>query len=68
MSDHTRIYQPFEYHAEDLGCHCCLHYVRMDRKTKTGCGKESCRFDAIRRESDAKGRLNRPRGWFRWDM
>ena len=67
MTENTRVLDRFEYHAEDLDCHDCLFYVRMNRETKTGCGKEKCRFEGIRREAAANGRIKRPKGWFTWD-
>ena len=65
MTEFTRIHDRFSYHVEDLDCHDCQFYVRMNNKTKTGCGNEICRFEDIRREAVENGRLKRPRGWFK---
>ena len=67
MTENTRIYNRFEYHIEDINCRYCQFYVCMSKKTKTGCGKEICRFDDIRREATENGRLSRLRGYFKWD-
>ena len=65
MTPFTRIHDRFSYHVEDLDCHYCQFYVRMNRKTKTGCGKSVCRFEDIRREAAENGRYKRKAGWFR---
>jgi len=68
MTEYTRIYDRFEYHAEDINCRDCQFYVRMSSKTKTGCGRQICRFEDIRAEAIENGRLSRPRGYFKWDI
>ena len=66
MTEHTRIYDRFEYHTEDLDCRDCLFYkVKSECVNKeTGCGEEVCRFEDIRQEAIANNRIKRPRGWF----
>jgi len=66
MTDFTRIQQRFEYHTEDLNCADCLHRIKKsERENKnTGCGDDVCRFEDIRQEATANGRIKRPRGWF----
>lgn len=69
MTEYTRLHDRFEYHTEDLNCSDCLHRIlKSQRKNKdTGCGEEACRFNDIRRDAISKGRLTRPKGWFKWD-
>jgi hypothetical protein len=62
MTEYTRISNRFEYHAEDLDCKDCLHYINR----KTRCGEETCRFEDIRQDAIANGRFKRPKGWFKW--
>lgn len=65
MTDHTRIFDRFEYHAEDLECCYCLFYKRKSRKHKNGCWEETCRFEDIRQKAAENGRINRKPGWFK---
>ena len=69
MTEYTRFYDRFEYHTEDLDCSDCLFYKakseRENKQSNHGCGEDSCRFDDIRREAEANGRIKRPRGWFK---
>jgi hypothetical protein len=48
-----------------LDCRDCLFYKRKTKKHRNGCHEEACRFEGIRREAVANGRIKRPRGWFR---
>ena len=67
MTEFTRVQRRFAYHTEDINCADCLHRIlKSQRKNKdTGCGEEKCRFEDIRQEAAANGRLKRPRGYFK---
>ena len=67
MTEYTRFYDRFEYHAEDVNCADCLYRkLKSERENKnTGCGEEACRFEDIRREAIENGRIKRRRGYFR---
>jgi hypothetical protein len=67
MTEHTRILRRFDYHVEDLDCRDCLYFKKKSERINkgTGCGEEACRFEDIRQEAIANGRLKRPRGWFK---
>jgi hypothetical protein len=63
MTQHTKIYNRFEYHTEDLDCSDCLYTKRKSKFHKRGFREESCRFEDIRQEAIKKGRAKRERGW-----
>jgi len=65
MNKRTRIFKRFQYHVEDLDCRYCLFYMNKDKSGKTGCGSEACRFEDIRQDAIANGRIKRKRGWFK---
>ena len=69
MTENTRTTRRFQYHVEDLDCRDCLYYKRKsNRENKhngTGCGLEICRFEDIREDTIANGRIKRERGYFR---
>ena len=65
MTKHTRIYDKFSYHAEDLNCKYCLHYQRKNKSNKTGCGNAVCRYEDIRQDAIANGRIKRKPGYFK---
>ena len=65
MTPCTRIYDRFEYHIEDLACPDCLHYKRGGKRDKHGCGDDACRFEGIRLDAIANGRIKRKPGWFK---
>ena len=69
MTDFTRIYQPFEYHLEDLNCCDCLYLkLKSERVNKnTGCGEKTCRFEDIKQEAEKHGRIKRKKGWLKLD-
>ena len=62
----TRIHNKFEYHKEDIDCYSCLYYIRKTKANKNGCQKKLCRFDGIKQEAIANGRIKRPPGWFKF--
>ena len=65
MTENTRVHDKFEYHKEDVECYSCLYYIRKSKSNKNGCQEKFCRFEDIRNEAIAKGRIKRPPGWFR---
>jgi len=65
MTEHTRILHRFEYHLEDLNCVDCLYREKKNKHQKTGCGLDVCRFEDIRQEALANGRIKRKPGWFK---
>jgi len=68
MTPNTKFHDRFEYHTEDINCCDCLYLkLKSERENKNnGCGEEICRFDDIRRDAIANGRLTRPKGWNKW--
>jgi hypothetical protein len=38
------------------------------KSNKNGCQKNLCRFDDIRHEAIANGRIKRPPGWFKFQL
>ena len=68
MTEYTRVTDKFYYHTEDLNCSDCLHRIPKSQRINkdTGCGEEACRFEDIRHEAAANGRIKRPKGWFTW--
>ena len=66
MTENTRTTRRFQYHVEDLDCCDCLHYSKQKKKKGgTGCGLGICRFEDIREDAIANGRIKRERGYFR---
>ena len=67
MTEFTRFQQRFAYHTEDINCCDCLHRkLKSERINKeTGCGEEACRYEDIRQEALANGRIKRKRGHFK---
>lgn len=66
MTEYTRTHDPFEYHAEDLHCVDCLHFKEECKAQEHGCGENSCRYEDIRAEATANGRIKRKAGHFKW--
>jgi hypothetical protein len=48
-----------------MDCCYCLHNKRKSKKYKNGCREETCRFEGIRQDAIANGRIKRFRGWFK---
>ena len=67
MTEYTRIHDRFEYHTEDLNCCDCLYRKPKSKREnkETGCGEKICRFEDIRADAVANGRIKRKRGWFK---
>ena len=65
MTLNTRILRRFKYHTEDLGCRYCLYCKKTAKCNPHGCGNDVCRFEDIRADAIANGRIKRERGWFR---
>jgi hypothetical protein len=65
MTQNTRIYDRFYYHAEDLNCSYCLLKKRKTKFNPHGCGEDACRFEGIRLEAIANGRIKRKPRWFK---
>jgi len=63
MSKTIRKYERFEYHMEDLNCRDCLYFKRKSKHGKTGCGLDVCRYEDIRLDAIANGRIKRGKGW-----
>ena len=61
-------YDKFEYHLEDLSCEYCLHNKKKGKGKSHGCGDANCRYSAIRADAAANGRVERERGWNKWDV
>ena len=62
MSKTIRKHDRFEYGLEDLDCSVCQFYKRKSKNGKTGCGLAACRFDDIRRDAIANGRVKHKKG------
>ena len=58
----TRVYDKFEYFAEDFGCQFCANYRKRGGH---GCGRSKCEFQDLRDDAIACGRIQRRKGWFR---
>ena len=59
MSDNKRIYNKFEYYAEDCECIYCENYLGKKR----GCKLLECCCADIRADAIANGRIKRKAGW-----
>ena len=63
MSDNIRKHDRFAYYIEDLDCADCLHNKKKGKGKKHGCGSAVCRYDDIRADAIAHGRVKRKREW-----
>ena len=63
MSKTTRIYDRFQYYAEDCNCEYCLHNTKKGKGKKRGCGRAVCSYKDIRTDAITGGRVKRKPGW-----
>jgi hypothetical protein len=61
---YTRAGNKFEYFLEDLDC---AHCANCRNRGGHGCGRAECEFQGIRDGCAANGRIERRRGWNRWE-
>ena len=55
-----------QYYDGDPDSRVCPHRERKNKKSTTGCGLDTCRFEGIRQDAVANGRFKRGRGWFKY--
>ena len=56
LGKHTRIYNRFQYHAEDMDCAYCLYFEEKRRVCPLG----ECCCEEEKREALMHGRIKRP--------
>ena len=59
----TRIYDRFQYFAEDCNCEYCKYNTKKGKDKKRGCGRAVCCCDDIRADAVRGGRIKRKPGW-----
>ena len=67
MSKTVRKQDRFQYFEEDCACEYCKFNKRKGRGKKQGCGRAVCRYEKIRADAIAHGRVKREPGWNKWD-
>ena len=63
MKDNVRIYNKFEYYFEDCQCRYCSNYLGKVR----GCKLARCCCEDVKIDAIAHGRMERKKGWDKWD-
>jgi len=63
MKQNVYIFNRFEYHLDDCDCIYCLH----SNGKKQGCTFNKCLYDDIKQDATEHKRIERERGFDKWD-